>query len=192
MRTTVVHHRPIGGNDLNTDRIVECSSRISCGECATIPVIRCSFKALGDRPCHRFGQVLHIFACIALEILFPYEREHAYRNECSHKGNGCERKRNARRKGNALLLLCLAGFVVFDVLFDHGALRYPLRQMRSGLLVRFRGIFETITHTMNRMQPLGVTRIVANLSTQVLHMRIDGALVSFEVVAEYLFHKLHT
>ena len=45
---------------------------------------------------------------------------------------------------------------------------------------------------MNRMQPLGVTRIVANLSTQVLHMRIDGALVSFEVVAEHLFHKLHT
>ena len=63
--------------------------------------------------------------------------------------------------------------------------------MRRDLLVRFRGVFEAITHTMDRMQPLGVTRIVADLSAQVLHMRIDGALVAFEVVAEHLFHKLH-
>ena len=44
---------------------------------------------------------------------------------------------------------------------------------------------------MHGVKPLRITRIVANLGAQVLHMGVDGALVALEVVAENLLNELH-
>ena len=53
------------------------------------------------------------------------------------------------------------------------------------------GVFETIAHAMHGVQPLGITRIVADFGAQVLHMGVDGALVALEVVAQNLFNQFH-
>lgn len=54
-----------------------------------------------------------------------------------------------------------------------------------------RGIFETIPDAMNRMQPFRAAGIVADLGAQVFDVRVNSALVAFEIVAENLLYELH-
>ena len=60
-------------------------------------------------------------------------------------------------------------------------------------LVRLIGLrsLETISDAVNRVEPFGVLGIVAKLCTEILDVRVDGALVALEVIAENLLDKLH-
>ena len=53
------------------------------------------------------------------------------------------------------------------------------------------GGLETIAHAVDGVEPLGVARVIAQLGAQVLDVRVDGALVALEIVAEDLLHELH-
>src|SRR3974390_3230589 len=49
---------------------------------------------------------------------------------------------------------------------------------------------EPVTRSQHRLDDHGVTRVALDLAPQVLHVRIDGALVALELVAAYLVDEL--
>ena len=61
--------------------------------------------------------------------------------------------------------------------------------MELSLLLR--GVFEAISDAVNCVQPFRIARVVADLGAQILNVRVDGALIALEVIAEDLLHKLH-
>lgn len=45
--------------------------------------------------------------------------------------------------------------------------------------------------TVDGVEPLGLLGVVAQLGAKVLHVAVDGALVTLKVVAEHLLDQLH-
>lgn len=132
----------------------------------------------GDGPGNEHGSEDFLVTWRAGVTNVPDDRDGGSRDEHRHGSREQKRSHDVDCKRERFLLAGLA-------LVLHG---------RLGLLTsRFAvsGHLEAIADAVHGVNPTRVARVIADLGAEILHVAVDGALVTLEVVAEHLLDELH-